>query len=269
MAISLLAVLMLSLLLLPLLVLAIRAVGSAASLPSIRVLASRPTLEAVKLSLSTTAISVLVIAGLGTPLAYVFVRYQFPLRRALNVLIELPIVLPPVVAGLALLLTFGRRGLLGQPLAAVGIQLPFSTAAVVIAQVFVAAPFFIRAAQVQFMSIPPELEEAASMDGASGWQVFWHIILPLSARGLVVGVLLSWARALGEFGATILFAGNLQRRTQTMPLFIYSVFERDFDAALWAALLLVWVAVATLALGRWLARSIDDGSQQERQGVAL
>ncbi len=263
MAVSLLAALMLALLFLPLLALAIRAVGSAASLPGMRALASRPALEAVRLSLSTTAISVLIIAGLGTPLAYVFARYRFPLKRVLNMLVELPIVLPPVVAGLALLLTFGRRGLLGEPLAAAGLQLPFSTAAVVIAQVFVAAPFFIRAAQVQFRSIPPELEEAASMDGASGWQVFWHIILPLSARGLVVGVLLSWARALGEFGATILFAGNLQGRTQTMPLFVYSVFERDFDAALWAALLLVGVAVAALALGRWLARSIDDGGQPE------
>jgi molybdate transport system permease protein len=248
------AALMLALLLLPLVTLAIRALGNSGGLDA---LLSRPVGSAVALSLSTTSLSVLAICLLGTPLAYVFARRTFPFKRILNVLIELPIVLPPVVAGLALLMTFGRRGLLGGTLAGAGITLPFTTAAVVIAQVFVAAPFYIRAAQVQFQGIPPELEEAASIDGATRLETFWHIILPLSTRGLLAGLLLSWARALGEFGATILFAGNLQGRTQTMPLFVYSAMEQDLDAALWAGLLLVWVALIALGAMRWMSRALE------------
>jgi molybdate transport system permease protein len=202
------------------------------------ILLSRPVLGAMSLSLATTAVSAAIIVALGTPLAYWLGRYRFRLRSAISVLVELPIVMPPVVAGLALLMAFGRRGLLGAPLVAAGINLPFSTAAVVIAQVFVAAPYYVRTAQVSFQSIPRELEQAASIDGADGLGLFWHITLPLSSRGLVAGLILSWARALGEFGATILFAGNLQGRTQTMPLLVYGALERDLGAALWAGLLL-------------------------------
>lgn len=255
-----LAALMLALLLLPLLTLGLRALAAPGGLPGVL---GEPLLQAVALSLWTTSLSVLVIVALGTPLAYAFARYRFPLKRLLNAVIELPVVLPPVVAGLALLMTFGRRGLVGGPLAEAGITLPFSTAAVIIAQVFVAAPFYIRSAQVQFQSIPRELEEAASIDGAGGLKAFRHVILPLSVRGLLGGLVLSWARALGEFGATILFAGNLQGRTQTMPLFLYSAFERDIDAALWAGVLLIWVAVLALGVMRWLTRSVEDG-QEER-----
>lgn len=249
---------MLALLLLPLGTLIVRALAQTGSLPA---LFSRPVADAVLLSLSTTSLSALAIVLFGGPLAYAFARYNFPFKRVLNVAIELPVVLPPVVAGLALLMTFGRRGFIGSALAEAGITLPFTAVAVIIAQVFVAAPFFIRAAQVQFQGIPRELEEAASIDGASGLQIFWHVILPLSARGLLVGLVLSWARALGEFGATILFAGNLQGRTQTMPLFVYSAMERDIDSALWAGLLLVGVAMAALGVMRWLTRSLDDGRE--------
>jgi molybdate transport system permease protein len=218
---------------------------------------SQSVVSAVSLSLSTTLISTLIVVLLGTPLAYAFARYRFPLKRPLNVAIELPIVMPPVVAGLALLMTFGRRGLLGAPLSALGLSLPFSPAAVIIAQVFVSAPFYIRAAQAQFEATPRELEQAASIDGAGSWRVFWSVTLPLGQRGLLAGVLLSWARAVGEFGATILFAGNLQGRTQTMPLLVYGALESDLSSALWTGLLLIAIAALALAMVSLLARAFN------------
>jgi len=252
-----LAALMLVLIGLPLVALIVRAIHGLTAPDALRLIASRPVLDAVSLSLGTTALSALIIVLLGTPLAYAFARYQFPLKRFFNVLVELPIVLPPVVAGLALLMAFGRRGLFGGSLAALGINLPFSTAAVVVAQVFVAAPFYIRAAQVGFQGVPSDLEEAACIDGASEWQTLRFIILPMTMRALIAGLVLSWARALGEFGATVLFAGSLQGRTQTMPLLVYNALERDFDAALWAGVLLVWVAVMALGLMRGLGRAVE------------
>lgn len=212
--------------------------------------------SAVILSLATTAVSMTVILIVGTPLAYAFARYRFPLKRIFNALVELPIVMPPVVAGLALLMTFGRRGILGPWLTSFGVSLPFTPAAIVIVQVFVSAPFYVRAAQSQFEATPRELEESASIDGATPWRVFWEVTLPLSARGIVAGLVLSWARALGEFGATILFAGNLQGRTQTMPLLVYSAFERDLQAALWAGLILIGTALLALGLAQSLGRSL-------------
>lgn len=224
-------------------------------------LLSRPVLDAMGLSLATTLVSAGIITALGTPLAYWLGRYKFRLKSVVSVLVELPIVMPPVVAGLALLLAFGRRGLLGPPLEAVGINLPFSAAAVVIAQVFVAAPYYIRTAQVSFQGVPRELEQAASIDGAGRFGLFWHVTLPLSRRGLVAGLVMSWARALGEFGATILFAGNLQGRTQTMPLLVYGALERDLGAALWTGLLLIVMAILALMLARWLSHSDDDAAE--------
>lgn len=249
---------MLALLIAPLAALAVRALGDPGGVAA---LSSRLVLDAISLSLGTTAASALIILIFGTPVAYILACYRFPLKRLFSLLIELPIVLPPVVAGLALLMTFGRRGLLGPPLEALGITLPFSTAAVIIAQTFVAAPFYIRAAQMQFQGIPQGLLEAASIDGADGWRAFWHVMLPLSLRGLLAGLMLSWARALGEFGATILFAGNLQGRTQTMPLLVYGALERNLGAALWAALVLVAVALGVLMAVRWLSRTVDDGGE--------
>ena len=214
--------------------------------------------EAIALSLSTTTASAGLTVVFGTPLAYVFARWQFPLKRFLNVLIELPIVLPPAVAGLALLITFGRRGLLGPALESAGMTLAFTTAAVVLAQTFVAAPFYIRAAQLGFEAVPRDTEEAARVDGAQGWALFYAITLPLSSRALFAGLVLSWARALGEFGATILFAGSIQGRTQTMPLFIYNVLERDLNAAIWTGVLLVGIALLALALSQALRPKTDE-----------
>jgi molybdate transport system permease protein len=243
-----LAAILMFLLIMPLVALVIRTLTSSVGMPI--AMLEGPLISATLVSLTTTAISAAVIVLLGTPLAYVFARYRFPLKSLLNVLIELPIVMPPVVAGLA--------GLIGYWLAGVGISLPFSMAAVILAQIFVAAPFYVRTVQARFAAIPRELEDAASIDGASAWQIFRGIILPLSWQALTVGLILAWARALGEFGATVLFAGNLQGRTQTLPLLVYSALEQNLSAALWAGLLLIGLALVALIMTRWLARRIAD-----------
>lgn len=250
-ALSVVAILFLTL---PIIILVTRAITAQAwdSLPGGSVI------PAVLLSLVTTLLTLLLTIVFGTPLAYVFARWRFPMRRTLNLLVELPIVLPPAVAGLALLVAFGRRGAFGEPLGALGISLPFTTAAVVVAQTFVSAPFYIRGAQIGFAAVPREIEDAARVDGASGWGLFRHVTLPLARRALAAGLVLSWARALGEFGATILFAGSLQGRTQTMPLLIYNVLERDIDAAILAGVLLVGMALVALAFSQWLRREKDD-----------
>ncbi len=215
---------------------------------------SKAIVQAIVLSFVTTAITALVTIIFGTPLAYVFARWRFPLRRALNTIIELPIVLPPAVAGLGLLVTLGRRGVFGSELSALGISLPFTTAAVVVAQTFVSAPFYIRSAQVGFQGIPREIEDAARVDGAEGLALFRLVTLPLTSRSLVAGLVLSWARALGEFGATVLFAGSLQGRTQTMPLLIYNIFDVDINAAVWAGVILVGIALLALLISVSLRR---------------
>lgn len=227
-------------------------VWRALTLPGTAVLNGSSIGAAIFLSLSTTAVSVLLIILLGTPLAYYLARQPLRFKRLLTVFIELPIVMPPVVAGLGLLAIFGRRGLIGLPLAELGITITFSGTAVVLAQLFVASPFYIRAAQSRFAALPREFEDAAAVDGASRWQIFRHVMLPLSRNGLLAGLILSWARALGEFGATILFAGNLQGRTQTMPLLVYTSLERDLRITFITALILLGLAVFAFALTRWL-----------------
>lgn len=215
-------------------------------------------ISALTISLSTTAVTVVLIVLFGTPLAYFMARYQFPLKRLLIVFIEMPIVMPPVVAGLALLSAFGRRGLIGMPLANLNITITFTLTAVVLAQLFVSAPFYIRAAQSHFESLPREYEDAAAVDGANRWMIFWWVILPQSVPVLLSGLILSWARALGEFGATILFAGNLQGRTQTMPLLVYGALERDLRVTFITALILLGMAVLAFSLTRWLAGVEND-----------
>ena len=210
---------------------------------------------ALRLSLVTSLASLMVVLFTGTPLAYGLARWQFRGRSWLELLVDLPIVLPPSVAGLALLMAFGRRGLLGGSLQALGISLPFTTAAVVLAQVFVAGPLYVRAARIGFGAVDSQLEEAAVTEGASQWELFRQVMVPTALPALVSGALLCWARALGEFGATILFAGNLVGRTQTMPLAIYIGFESDRGAALAISLLLVGVSASLLALLRRLERN--------------
>ncbi len=214
--------------------------------------------SAVMISLATTAVTVVLILLFGTPLAYFMARKQFPFKRLLTVFIEMPIVMPPVVAGLALLSAFGRRGLIGSTLADLNISITFTITAVVLAQLFVSSPFYIRAAQSRFEALPREYEDAASVDGANRWTIFLRVILPQSSRALLTGLILSWARALGEFGATILFAGNLQGRTQTMPLLVYGALERDLRTTFITALILLGLAVVAFTLTRWLAEASTD-----------
>jgi molybdate transport system permease protein len=196
-------------------------------------------LEAVAISLVTTFSATLVIIILGTPVAYLLARRQVPFRRLIDTLLDLPIVLPPAVAGIALLMAFGRQGILGSALDQLGIHLAFTPFAVLLAQTFIAAPFFIKSASVGFASIDSELEQAASLDGASSWQLFRFLTIPLAWSALLSGAVMSWARALGEFGATIIFAGNFPGRTQTMPLAIYMGFELDLDMALTLSVILI------------------------------
>lgn len=205
---------------------------------------------ALRLSLVTSALSVLLDVALGMPLAYILARWKFRGKTVLELLVDLPVVLPPSVAGLALLMAFGRTGLLGPALGRLGVSLPFTTAAVVLAQTFVAAPLFVRSARLGFAEVDPQLEEAAWVEGATEAQVFRHVMFPLAWRGLLTGLILAWTRALGEFGATILFAGNLEGKTQTMPLAIYLGLERGLGVALALSVLLVIVSVALLGVMR-------------------
>ncbi len=251
MLLAIVAIVGLLFLILPIVALIIRAIQTQAW----EEMAGGSLVPAVLLSFFTTTITLLLTILVGTPLAYFLARRQFRGKRFFSVLIELPVVLPPAVAGLGLLVAFGRRGLFGPVLGSIGVSLPFTTAAVVLAQTFVAAPFFIRAAQVAFQMVEPEIEAAGRVDGADGLILFWEITLPLSSRALGAGLALSWARALGEFGATILFAGSLQGVTQTMPLLIYKEFERNINAAIWAGLILIAFALAALLFARYLNKS--------------
>jgi molybdate transport system permease protein len=209
--------------------------------------------QAMLLSFPTSLISLTVVVLIGTPVAWVLARVRFPGSRFVDALIDLPIILPPAVAGIALLSAFGRRGILGEHLERLGITIAFSTTAVVIAQIFVSAPFFIRTARAGFSRIDVSVEEAAADLGASPWQVFLHVTLPLSKASLIAGAVLAWARALGEFGATIMFAGNRTGVTQTMPLAIYERFGAgDLPTALILSVILLAVSVVFLVVVRVL-----------------
>ncbi len=209
--------------------------------------------DALRLSLITTAISLGITIVLGTPIAYLLARYRFPGYGLLDSLIDLPMVLPPAVAGLGLLIAFGRRGLVGGPLEALGISLPFTTAAVVLAQCFVAAPFYIKAAKAGFAGVDRELEMVAETFGSSGWYTFTRITLPLAFPSVLGGMVMMWSRALGEFGATIFFAGNRQSITQTIPLAIFQEEQAShFDTALAMSAVLVCVSFAILVTVKWL-----------------
>ncbi len=210
--------------------------------------------QALRLSLVTSTITAAISVLLGTPLAYMLARWSFRLKSGLELLIDLPIVLPPSVAGLALLIAFGRNGVFGSFLALLGITLPFTMPAVVIAQTFVAAPLYVRAARLGFTEIDTQLEEAAHVEGANQWQLFREVMLPIAGRALVSGAVLTWTRALGEFGATILFAGNLEGVTQTMPMAIYLGFERSLGVAIALSVLLVAVSTVLLLATRRLER---------------
>ncbi|HEY3084304.1 MAG TPA: ABC transporter permease [Candidatus Dormibacteraeota bacterium] len=213
------------------------------------------TLEALRLSLIASLASTAVALVLGVPLAWVYARIEFPGRTVLRALTTLPMVLPPVVGGIALLLAFGRRGLVGAWLDSVfGITLPFSTAGVVFAETFVAMPFLVLTVEAGLRSMDRRYEEAARALGARRWTVFTRVTLPLIAPSLAAGAVLCWARALGEFGATITFAGNFPGVTQTMPLAVYLLLETNPQGSFVLSLILLLVSLAVLVglRHRWL-----------------
>lgn len=211
-------------------------------------------IDALRLSLVTSLMAAAAALLVGVPLAWVLARVEFPGRSVVRALVMLPLVLPPVVGGTALLYAFGRRGLVGEALYdATGLVLPFSMWGVVLANVFVATPFLVLTVEGALRGLDPRFESAAAVLGAGRWRVFRTVTLPMIGPSLAAGALLAWARALGEFGATVTFAGNLQGRTQTMPLAVFVALEQDRDVAIALSLVLVAISLAVLVAmrNRW------------------
>jgi molybdate transport system permease protein len=209
-------------------------------------LSDRAVKDAFVVSLKTSALAQLLIIALGTPTAYLIATRRFAGRALAITLIELPLVLPPAVAGIGLLATFGRFGLLGSSLRGLGITLPFTQSAVTVAVAYVASPLYIRPAIAAFEAIDPNLVSASRTLGAGPVRTFFRVVLPLARAGLIAGVALSFARGLGEFGATIMFAGSLQGVTQTLPLAIYAQFDQNFDEAVALGAVLVLFSLVLL-----------------------
>jgi molybdate transport system permease protein len=250
-----------SLLLLALLALPILALVWRAGSDGILLFITQPSaIATLRLSLFTSSISVLIAIFTGTPLAYVLARRKFAGKTVLELVIDLPIVLPPSVAGIALLIAFGRQGIFGAALNSVGVNLPFTTTAVVLAQTFVSAPLFVRAARIGFAEIDRQIIEAAYVEGSNEWQLFRFLMFPLAGRAILSGAILAWTRAIGEFGATILFAGNLEGVTQTMPLAIYLGLERSLSIALALSTVLILVSFVLLLVTRRLENHKESSS---------
>lgn len=202
--------------------------------------------QAISLSLLTSLVTTALTLLFGTPVALLLSQRNFRLYKFVDTLIDLPTILPPSVAGIALLMAFGRRGLLGAAFTSLGISIPFTFMAVVIAQTFIASSFYVKAAALGFSSVNRELMQAAALDGASRWQIFRSIVLPMSWTSIISGAVMTWARALGEFGATMIFAGNFPGRTQTMPLAIYLGFEINLNLALTLSVVMICLSFITL-----------------------
>jgi molybdate transport system permease protein len=217
-------------------------------------------LQALRLSLQCTLIAVAIIVTVGTPAAYLLATRRFPGRSIVVTLVELPLVLPPAVAGIGLLAALGPRGLIGGAIDGAGIRLVLETAGVVVALVFVAAPFYLRQAQAAFEALDPSWLDASRTLGASEARTFARIAVPAAAPGLAAGVALAWGRALGEFGATLMFAGSFRGITQTAPLAIYELFATDFTGALALSAVLVGVSAALLLSVKLLSGAAIIGS---------
>jgi molybdate transport system permease protein len=211
--------------------------------------------DALRLSLETTAIAVAIIVVVGTPAAYLLATRRFPGRAVVITIVELPLVLPPAVAGIALLAALGPKGILGDGLADAGVRVVLQTAGVVVALTFVAAPFHLRQAQAAFAALDPRVLEASRTLGAGEGRTFLRVALPAAAPGLAAGLALAWGRALGEFGATLMFAGSFRGVTQTVPLAIYDRFATDFTGALALSALLIAASVAVLLAVKLLTGS--------------
>lgn len=212
--------------------------------------------DALRLSLITSALTTAIVVVMGTPIAYVHARFHYPGKELADSLIDLPVIMPPAVAGIALLMAFGRMGILGHYLNSLGFSIAFTTLAVIFAQVFVSSPFYIRQARTSFEDVDLSLENAARTLGASRAYAFFHVIIPIALNGLISGAIMAFARSLGEFGATIMFAGNLQGKTQTMPLAIYTAMQADLDVSLCLALILVVISFLIIAMVRILTRRV-------------
>lgn len=206
--------------------------------------------SAIMLSLITATSATVIIVLIGTPLAFFNARVSYPGRNVVETVLDLPLVLPPSVAGLALLVLFGRRGLIGGTLDDFGITIIFTTVAVIIAQVFVAGPLYIRQAKSAFAMVDPVYESAARTLGAGSLTTFLRITAPLARTGLISGIIISFARAIGEFGATIMVAGNLPGKTQTMPLAIYGLMQSDLTASIALSMVLIGISCVILILIR-------------------
>jgi len=220
-----------------------------------RAMASPVALDALLLSIKTTSISMGIILLVGTPAAYVLARTEFPGKKLVDTLVDIPAVLPPSAAGIALLLTFGRFGLVGQHLEVLGVTVTFTTAAVVIAEVFVAGHFYVRQAAVGFAGVRRDVQEAALVDGAGRFSAFARVTVPLASPALIAGAMMAWARALGEFGATIVFAGSFRGVTQTVPLAIFAEFHSNIDAAVALSVLVLGFAFVVILTVRHLTRT--------------
>lgn len=238
-----------SLILLP--IVALLLAGSPSAL--LKLLGSTEVLLALWITLLSAVIALPLIFLLGLPSAYGLARCNGRLRKVLEILLELPMVMPPVVAGLALLLAFGRRGLVGELLAGFGVRIPFTLSAVVLATLFVVTPFFVRRCAVLFDGIDRKLEEASLLLGASQLQTFWYVTLPVVRRGLFAEAIMALAQSIGLFGVIILFAGNLPGRTQTLSLAIYSAFESEPEQAFALGTLLLLISLLLLAAVHLLA----------------
>lgn len=223
---------------------------------TLRSLSDQVVVDALRLSLMTSAITTITVVVMGTPIAYVSARFRYFGKELADSLIDLPVIMPPAVAGIALLMAFGRMGILGQHLNGFGISIAFTTLAVIMAQVFVSSPFYIRQARTSFEDVDLALENAARTLGASRIYTFRYVILPIAINGLVSGAIMAFARSLGEFGATMMFAGNFQGRTQTMPLAIYTAMQGDLDVSLCIAIILVAISFLVIVLVKTLTRGV-------------
>lgn len=218
------------------------------------VISSSDATEALRISLITTSISLVLTVAFGTPVAYLLARGRFPGHGLLDTLVDLPIVLPPAVGGLGLLMAFGRRGIAGEWLSDQGIEIAFTTTAVVLAQTFVSSPFYIRAAKAGFEAVDREMELVAYTLGSSRTEALRRIAIPMAMPALMAGAVMAWARALGEFGATIMFAGSFTGRTETVPLAVYRSLEGGVDVPLALSTVLIAVSFSVLLVFRLIAR---------------